>query len=103
MFLKFFNKSPFSSYIPVFRMSSKTIGKINFGSIDIPFSQIFLLRTHVFALINIRPLSPGHVMVVTRRVVKKLSALTETESLELWCTVQEVSTVMEQIHKVYSF
>ena len=73
---------------------------IYFGTIPIPASTIFLMRSHIFGLVNLKPFRPGHVMVCSRRIVASLSELTETETLEFWCTVQEVADVLEQIYKV---
>ncbi|EAR95215.4 scavenger mRNA decapping enzyme carboxy-term-binding protein (macronuclear) [Tetrahymena thermophila SB210] len=72
---------------------------VQFGKSQLPLSQIFILRKNVFATTNLKPACPGHVLVASRRPVKRLHELTEVETLDLWTTVQQVSRVMEQIHK----
>jgi hypothetical protein len=46
-----------------------------FGRFKTSTSQIFLKSTHSFAMVNLRPLVPGHVLVVSNRVVPLLSDL----------------------------
>ncbi|KAL4480398.1 hypothetical protein ABPG74_020914 [Tetrahymena malaccensis] len=72
---------------------------VQFGKNQLPLSQVFILRKNVFATTNLKPACPGHVLVASRRPVKRLHELTEVETLDLWTTVQQVSRVMEQIHK----
>lgn len=50
----------------------KVAGKIVFGKIVIPSSQVFLLRKNVYAMVNHQPFVPGHVLVCSRREVPKL-------------------------------
>jgi diadenosine tetraphosphate (Ap4A) HIT family hydrolase len=45
----------------------KIAGEIIFGQCVIPPSQIFLLRKNVYAMINHKPFTAGHVLVCTRR------------------------------------
>ena len=46
-----------------------------FGKFRISSSQIFYRSEHSFAMVNLRPLVPGHVLVVSNRVVPLLSDL----------------------------
>lgn len=46
-----------------------------FGRFKIDTNQIFYRSTHSFAMVNLRPLVPGHVLVVSNRVVPLLSDL----------------------------
>ena len=48
-------------------MTQKISTDILFGNAVIPASQIFLLRKNVFAMINHRPSTDGHVLVCSRR------------------------------------
>lgn len=52
------------------------IKTIQFGKFHLPISQIFLVRDHVFATVNIKPFLPGHILVCPRRVVPKLEDMT---------------------------
>jgi hypothetical protein len=46
-----------------------------FGRFKIETKQIFYRSSHSFATVNLRPLVPGHVLVVSNRVVPLLSDL----------------------------
>ncbi|CAD8100892.1 unnamed protein product [Paramecium sonneborni] len=72
---------------------------VQFGTIQLPYSQLFILRRHVFATVNLKPAAQGHVLVCSRRPVKRLYDMTEVETVEFWITVQEVAKVMSDIYK----
>lgn len=57
-------------------MNQKLGSEVIFGNCIIPYSQIFLSRKNVFAIINHKPYRPGHVLVCSRRNVPKLNDLT---------------------------
>jgi diadenosine tetraphosphate (Ap4A) HIT family hydrolase len=71
-----------------------------FGNILIASSHIFLVRTNVFAFVNLKPICPGHVLVSSTRQVKRLSELSESETLDLWLTAQQVAKTMSDLYKV---
>jgi diadenosine tetraphosphate (Ap4A) HIT family hydrolase len=48
--------------------------------------------------VNIRPVVPGHVLVLPRRRVPRLSRLTPAEMADLWATAQRVSAALERVH-----
>lgn len=53
--------------------------------------QVFLKTKHSYALVNLKPLVPGHVLVVPlRNQVIRLSDLTPEESIDYFKTVQLV-------------
>jgi len=74
-----------------------------FGVVDIPATQIFLLRKNVVGLVNLKPIGPGHVLVCPRRNVNRLRDLTEIETVDLWLSVTEVHKVIEDLYKVIPF
>ena len=43
-----------------------------FGKIAIPLSQVFLIKKSVYAMVNLRPFVPGHVLVCPIKRVHKL-------------------------------
>lgn len=61
--------------------------------------QVFHLTAHSFALVNIRPLLPGHILVSSRRVVPRLSDLTAIEVCDLFLTVQRVARMLERVYE----
>ena len=74
-----------------------------YGNIDIPASQIFLLRKNVVGLVNLKPITSGHVLVCPRRNVLRLRDLNEIETVDLWLSVTEVHRVIEELYKVCYF
>ena len=71
---------------------------VNFGDIVIPLSQTFLMKKHVYGLVNLKPASPGHVLVCIKRSAKRLYELTEVETLELWSTVKIIAKKIEEYY-----
>lgn len=82
--------SPSSSSMPEFT-------EIQFGKFKISSSQIFFRsKSHLTAaIVNLRPIVPGHVLVVPTRVVPHLSQLTNDEHDDLWRSVRMVQSMLE--------
>ncbi|KAL3799446.1 hypothetical protein HJC23_013901 [Cyclotella cryptica] len=74
-----------------------------FGRFKISTSQIFYRSTHSFAMVNLRPLVPGHVLVVSNRVVPVLSDLESDEYDDLWRTVRSVQAGLKNQYKCDAF
>ncbi|CAI5758263.1 unnamed protein product [Candida verbasci] len=65
--------------------------------------QVFYKSKHSFALVNLKPLVPGHVLVVPLRTsVLKLADLTLEESIDYMKTLQIVHKSIKQIYKADS-
>lgn len=60
--------------------------------------QVFHLTQHSFALVNLKPLLPGHVLVSPRRVTPRFSDLTQAEVADLFVTVQRVGRMVERVY-----
>jgi bis(5'-adenosyl)-triphosphatase len=73
-----------------------------FGPIDIPSTQIFHETPTTFALVNLKPVVPGHVLVCPRRVARKFTDLSDDEIGDLWRTVAAVQRVMERVYDTTS-
>ncbi|KAK9457940.1 HIT-like domain-containing protein [Dipodascopsis uninucleata] len=61
--------------------------------------QVFYKSKHSFALVNLKPLLPGHVLVCPFRVVPRIRDLTAEEMADLFVTVQKVSKVIEDVYQ----
>ncbi|KAL8788668.1 MAG: hypothetical protein Q9213_001596 [Squamulea squamosa] len=61
-------------------------------------SQVFHKTAHSFALVNIKPLLPGHVLVSPLRAAKRLSDLNHAEVADLFLTVQQVGKMVERVY-----
>jgi bis(5'-adenosyl)-triphosphatase len=66
-----------------------------FGPHIIPAGQVFASSKHCLALTNLKPVTPGHVLVITRRAAGRFRDLTAAEVSDLWLTVQAVSERLE--------
>ena len=69
-----------------------------FGRFRISSTQIFYRSESglSFGMVNLRPIVPGHVLVVPTRVVPTLDQLTDTEYEDLWCSVRCVQKILQR-------
>ncbi|KAK2759544.1 hypothetical protein FQN54_003023 [Arachnomyces sp. PD_36] len=65
-------------------------------------SQIFHVTSMSFALVNIKPLLPGHVLVSPLRNVPRISDLTTAEVTDLFLTVNRVGKMVERVFNASS-
>lgn len=61
-------------------------------------SQVFHISKHSYALVNLKPIVSGHVLVVPLRRVPRLSDLPESESIDFFQTVQRVQKFISHIY-----
>lgn len=66
----------------------------HFGYQPLTNSKVFLTTPHSFALVNLKPLLPGHVLVCPLRPHKRLTDLTLPEVTDLFATVQRVERML---------
>ncbi|KAF2012971.1 HIT-like protein [Aaosphaeria arxii CBS 175.79] len=69
---------------------------IKFGTFIVT-NQVFHTTPLSYALVNLKPLLPGHVLVSPLRPVPRLSDLTPAEVSDLFQTVQRVSRTIERV------
>ncbi|KAL9104957.1 MAG: hypothetical protein Q9163_000129 [Psora crenata] len=74
---------------------------IHFGNFNVT-SQVFHITTYSFALVNLKPILPGHVLVSPRRVTARFSDLSPAEVADLFMTVQKVGRTIERFYKASS-
>ncbi|KAK3487779.1 uncharacterized protein B0T23DRAFT_386637 [Neurospora hispaniola] len=67
--------------------------EIHFGPFKVT-NQVFLRTPHSFALVNLKPLLPGHVLVCPLVPHKRLTDLSPTEVTDLFSTVQVVQRML---------
>ncbi|OJJ32302.1 hypothetical protein ASPWEDRAFT_118288 [Aspergillus wentii DTO 134E9] len=70
---------------------------IHFGPFLVT-SQVFHLTPLTFALVNLKPILPGHVLVSPRRRVPRVSELTAAETSDLFLTVRRVGRMVERVY-----
>ncbi|WZZ21548.1 hypothetical protein YC2023_122935 [Brassica napus] len=82
------------------RMS--TSSSFVFGPYKIDPREVFYATPLSYAMVNLRPLLPGHVLVCPRRLVPRFTDLTADETSDLWLTAQKVGSRIETFHKASS-
>lgn len=55
-----------------------------------------------FAIVNLKPLLPGHVLICPQRMVPRFSELTVPETTDLFLTVRRVSRMLERVYQATS-
>nr|GEZ41792.1 bifunctional bis(5'-adenosyl)-triphosphatase/adenylylsulfatase FHIT [Tanacetum cinerariifolium] len=87
-------------------------GGYKFGPYKIDDKEVFYSTELSYALVNLRPLLPGHildlldkrthVLVCPRREVKRFVDLTPEETSDLWISAQKIGKLLENYHKASS-
>ncbi|KAL6717126.1 Dinucleoside triphosphate hydrolase [Lecanora helva] len=75
--------------------------KIYFGHFLVS-PQVFHVTPYSFALVNIKPLLPGHVLVCPLRAVPRFADLSKNEVTDLFLTVQRVGRMIERVYRASS-
>ncbi|OJK00913.1 hypothetical protein ASPACDRAFT_42413 [Aspergillus aculeatus ATCC 16872] len=70
---------------------------IYFGPFPVT-TQVFHLTRYSYALVNLKPILPGHVLISPRRVVPRVADLTPTETSDLFLTVRRVARMVERVY-----
>ncbi|XP_052137567.1 bifunctional bis(5'-adenosyl)-triphosphatase/adenylylsulfatase FHIT-like [Oryza glaberrima] len=73
-----------------------------FGPYKIDAREVFHSTPLSYAMVNLRPLLPGNVLVCPKREVKRFADLSSNETSDLWVTAKEVGVRLEQYHKASS-
>ncbi|KAJ5437513.1 Histidine triad (HIT) protein [Penicillium cf. griseofulvum] len=60
--------------------------------------QVFHTTPLTFALVNLKPILPGHVLVSPRRIVPRVTDLTPAETSDLFLTVRRVGRMVERVY-----
>lgn len=65
-------------------------------------NQVFYMTPLSFAIVNIRPILPGHVLVCPLRTVTRFNHLAPDEVCDFFLAVQRVSKAIEKVYKADS-
>ena len=74
-----------------------------FGRFQISHNQIFHKTALSFALVNLRPLVPGHVLICSKRITPLLLDLEDDEYDDIWRTVRTVQKVLKKQYNCDAF
>ena len=75
---------------------------IHFGTFNVT-SQVFHLTPHSFALVNLKPLLPGHILVSPLRPLPRLADLSKDELSDLFLTVTRIQRTLTRVYKADAF
>ena len=67
-----------------------------FGPFEINKNQVFYHSEHVVGIVNLKPLVPGHVLIIPKRIVGRVADLNSPELQDLFATVQIVGPKLEE-------
>lgn len=67
-----------------------------FGPYRIDEDQVFFSTRSTMAVVNLKPLVPGHVLVVPHRVAVRFADLTPQEVADLYTSVHEIAPRLEK-------
>ncbi|XP_071676113.1 bifunctional bis(5'-adenosyl)-triphosphatase/adenylylsulfatase FHIT isoform X2 [Lolium perenne] len=73
-----------------------------FGPYTIDAKEVFHATALSYAMVNLRPVLPGNVLVCPNREVKRFADLSTDETIDLWVTAKEVGVRLEQYHQASS-
>ncbi|OQR87623.1 hypothetical protein ACHHYP_08503 [Achlya hypogyna] len=74
-----------------------------FGPYPIRFSEVFYESAHAVALVNLKPIVPGHVLVIPKRRIDRFTHLDSDEVADLWQTAQTIARRIEAHYNAPSF
>ena len=69
---------------------------IKFGPYNITPSSIFFESKFCYGLVNLKPIVPGHVLIIPKNVVKRCGDLSLEEATDLFQSVYKVVPVIEK-------
>jgi diadenosine tetraphosphate (Ap4A) HIT family hydrolase len=76
--------------------TTMTTGEVRFGPWVLDPGQIFLETSFSYGVVNLKPIVPGHVLIISKRICPRLSELTPEEVSDLFTTVHRVGPVIER-------
>mmetsp|Transcript_2187 Transcript_2187/g.4000 ORF Transcript_2187/g.4000 Transcript_2187/m.4000 type:complete len:211 (+) Transcript_2187:208-840(+) len=61
--------------------------------------QVFFASKHSLGIVNLKPIVPGHVLVIPKRVKPRLKDLTTDEVTDLYLSVNKIGPILEQHYR----
>ncbi|CAD7973404.1 unnamed protein product [Amoebophrya sp. A25] len=79
-----------------FTTSTSIRKMISFGPHPVRHSAVFFETALSYGLVNLKPILPGHVLVIPKRVVPRFADLEEKEVSDLYLAVHRIGSVVEK-------
>jgi bis(5'-adenosyl)-triphosphatase len=73
-----------------------------FGPHAIRSTELFYLSKYSMGLVNLKPIVPGHLLVVSRRLVPRFTELTPDEVADLFTSAQRIARMVETEYQAES-
>lgn len=83
-------------------ISTKIIEGYKFGRIALHKNVIICDTSLSYASVNLKPITPGHVMVMPKRIVPRVSGLSIEELGDIWYLAQQMGIVLERAYSAKS-
>jgi len=83
-------------HVQIRKMTSQS-KEVYFGQFEVT-NQVFHSTSHCSALVNLKPLLPGHVLVIPNRVTPRLTDLSPMEISDIFVTVQKVQRMLAHVY-----
>ncbi|KAI8339318.1 HIT-like domain-containing protein [Blakeslea trispora] len=71
---------------------------VQFGKFVISPFEVFYSSQYCLGLVNLKPITPGHVLVVPKRVVLRYALLSIEEVIDLTNSASQISQVLKQLY-----
>jgi diadenosine tetraphosphate (Ap4A) HIT family hydrolase len=66
-----------------------------FGKFIIPGAHLFYESALSVAFVNLKPILPGHVLVIPKRTTVRFAELSKEEVADLWAAVHHIAPILE--------
>lgn len=76
---------------------------MHFGKFVISGSHIFYRSPLSAAFVNLRPIVPGHVLVVPKRIVARMENLSNEEYVDMWQAVRDIQSMLKKHYDATGF
>lgn len=76
--------------------------KFKFGPHTITSNEIFFCSKYSFGLVNLKPIVPGHVLVISRRVAPRFLDLSREEAADLFVSAHIICSRLQDVYKAES-
>ncbi|XP_048004079.1 nitrilase and fragile histidine triad fusion protein NitFhit isoform X2 [Leguminivora glycinivorella] len=73
-----------------------------FGHVSVPETCVFYTSELSYAFVNLRCVTPGHVLVAPKRCAERQEDLTDEEAQDFYSTIRRVQKLMEKVHNTES-